>query len=98
MYVICRSTVIESLYLPDSFIAAELYTSDKNGSDESGDGSEGNPFRTILQAMRHAGKEPFPIIYVDAKEEGQVNEICATSNILCQLKLEHFSTIQWLLF
>jgi hypothetical protein len=57
------------------FIAAELYTSDKNGSDESGDGSEAKPFRTILQAMRHAGKEPFPVIYVDAKEEGQVNKL-----------------------
>lgn len=57
------------------FIAAELYTSDKNGSDESGDGSEAKPFRTILQAMRHAGKEPFPVIYVDAKVEGEVNKI-----------------------
>jgi asparaginyl-tRNA synthetase len=52
-----------------------LYTSDKNGSDESGDGSEAKPFRTILQAMRHAGKEPFPVIYVDAKEGGQVNKM-----------------------
>jgi hypothetical protein len=65
----------------DIFIAAELYTSDKNGSDETGDGSEGNPFQTVLQAMRHAGKEPFPIIYVDAKEEGQVNKMCTASSI-----------------
>lgn len=63
------------------FIAAALYTSDKNGSDETGDGSEGNPFRTVLQAMRHAGKEPFPIIYVDAKEEGQVNKMFTASSI-----------------
>ena len=58
------------------FILAELYTSDKTGSDESGDGSDAKPFKTILQAMRHAGKEPFPVIYVDSKEEGQVNKIC----------------------
>lgn len=47
----------------------EIYTSDKRGSDESGDGTDKNPFKTILQAMRHAGKEPFPTIYVDAKDE-----------------------------
>jgi len=63
------------------FILAELYTSDKTGSDEYGDGSEAKPFKTILQAMRHAGKEPFPVIYVDAKEKGQVNNICTTDNI-----------------
>lgn len=62
-------------------VITELYTSDKNGSDESGDGSEGNPFRTILQAMRHAGKEPFPVIYVDAKEEGQKYEPAAKSQL-----------------
>jgi asparaginyl-tRNA synthetase len=56
-------------------ILAELYTSDKTGSDESGDGSEARPFKTILQAMRHASKEPFPVIYVDAKEQGQVNKM-----------------------
>jgi asparaginyl-tRNA synthetase len=46
----------------------EIYTSDKSGSDEIGDGSEANPFKTIIQAMRKAGKEPFPKIYVDAKD------------------------------
>ncbi|KAG5672400.1 hypothetical protein PVAND_002531 [Polypedilum vanderplanki] len=48
---------------------SELYTSEKRGSDETGDGSEKKPFKTILQAMRHAGKEPFPTIYSDAKDE-----------------------------
>ncbi|XP_031625737.1 asparagine--tRNA ligase, cytoplasmic [Contarinia nasturtii] len=46
-----------------------IYTSEKNGNDESGNGTESAPFKTILQAMRHAGKEPFPTIYVDAKDE-----------------------------
>ncbi|TDG45203.1 hypothetical protein AWZ03_008358 [Drosophila navojoa] len=45
-----------------------LFTSEKRGSDESGDGSETNPYKTILQAMRHAAKEPFPTIYVDSKD------------------------------
>ncbi|KAK4298626.1 hypothetical protein Pmani_029045 [Petrolisthes manimaculis] len=47
----------------------EMYTSDKLGSDETGDGSEVKPYKTALQAMRKAGKEPFPTIYVDSKEE-----------------------------
>jgi len=50
----------------------EIYTSDKTGSDETGDGTEGNPFKTVLQAMRHAGKEPFPLIYMDAKDASKV--------------------------
>lgn len=60
---------------------AEIYTSDKNGSDECGDGTEEKPFKTILQAMRHVGKEPFPVIYVDSKEEGQKYEPAAKSQL-----------------
>ncbi|XP_030377276.1 asparagine--tRNA ligase, cytoplasmic [Scaptodrosophila lebanonensis] len=45
-----------------------LFTSEKRGSDDTGDGSEAKPYKTILQAMRHAGKEPFPTIYVDSKD------------------------------
>lgn len=45
-----------------------IYTSEKSGNDESGLGTEEKPFKTILQAMRHAGTEPFPVIYVDGKE------------------------------
>lgn len=54
------------------YILDELYTSEKYGNDASGDGTELKPFKTILQAMKHAGKEPFPIIYVDSKTEGEV--------------------------
>ena len=43
-----------------------MYISEK-GSDEDGDGSEAKPFKTVLQVMRSAGKEPFPIMYVDGK-------------------------------
>jgi asparaginyl-tRNA synthetase len=53
-------------------ISGELYTSEKHGNDTSGDGTESKPFKTILQAMKHAGKEPFPVIYVDSKTEGIV--------------------------
>lgn len=54
-------------------IPAEIYTSEKRGSDETGDGTESKPFKTILQAMRSVGKEPFPAIFVDSKEDGKVN-------------------------
>ncbi|XP_047998978.1 asparagine--tRNA ligase, cytoplasmic [Leguminivora glycinivorella] len=59
----------------------EIFTSDKRGNDETGDGTEGNPFKTILQAMRRAGKEPFPTIYVDSKEEGKVYDVAAKSQL-----------------
>lgn len=46
-----------------------IYTSEKTGSDETGDGSESKPFKSVLQAMRHAKLEPFPPIFVDSKKE-----------------------------
>lgn len=52
-----------------SFGVDAIYTSDKSGNDETGNGSEAAPYKTILRAMKHAGKEPFPTIYVDAKDE-----------------------------
>ena len=51
---------------------AELFTSAKRGSDETGDGTRSKPFKTLLNAFKHVGKEPFPPVYVDGKEEGQV--------------------------
>lgn len=63
------------------YILAEIYTSDKRGNDETGDGSEGKPFKTILRAMRQAGKEPFPTIYVDAKDEGKIYDPAAKSQL-----------------
>lgn len=52
-----------------------IYTSEKAGSDETGDGSEEKPFKTALQALRVAVQEPWPTIYVDAKEEGAVSNL-----------------------
>ncbi|XP_047538337.1 asparagine--tRNA ligase, cytoplasmic [Vanessa atalanta] len=59
----------------------EIYTSEKTGSDSTGDGSAENPFKTILQAMRHAGKEPFPTIYVDSKDDGKQYDVAAKSQL-----------------
>eukprot|EP00117_Sycon_ciliatum_P007277 scpid61347/ scgid10455/ Asparagine--tRNA ligase, cytoplasmic; Asparaginyl-tRNA synthetase len=47
-----------------------LYVSDKEGSDESGDGTEAKPFKTTLKALLHADTEPFPEVLVDGKTEG----------------------------
>lgn len=65
----------------DNLTIGEIYTSEKNGSDDSGDGTESHPFKSVLQAMRHAGKEPFPAIYVDSKVEGQRYELVAKSQL-----------------
>ena len=47
---------------------APLYTSEKNGNDESGDGTEAKPYKTVLRAMHSVGAEPFPQIMVDSKD------------------------------
>ncbi|XP_023944016.2 asparagine--tRNA ligase, cytoplasmic [Bicyclus anynana] len=62
-------------------LSVDLYTSEKNGSDETGDGSTEKPFKTILQAMRHAGKEPFPTIYVDSKDDTKTYDVAAKSQL-----------------
>ncbi|CAB4031059.1 asparagine--tRNA ligase, cytoplasmic-like, partial [Paramuricea clavata] len=46
-----------------------LYSSEKFGCDESGNGSENKPFKTALKAMKFFGKGPLPKIMVDSKEE-----------------------------
>ncbi|XP_014663965.1 PREDICTED: asparagine--tRNA ligase, cytoplasmic-like isoform X2 [Priapulus caudatus] len=47
-----------------------LYTSDIAGCDETGNGTEAKPFKTVLKAMLHVGKEPFPAIHVNVKIDG----------------------------
>lgn len=46
----------------------EIYTSEKRGCDAEGMGSEASPYKTVLRALREAKSEPWPVIYVDAKE------------------------------
>ncbi|KAL5281144.1 NARS family protein [Megaselia abdita] len=60
-----------------------IYTSEKTGSDETGDGTDKNPFKSIIQAMRFAKAEPFPTIYVDSKSEesGEKFEVAAKSQL-----------------
>ncbi|XP_011309844.1 asparagine--tRNA ligase, cytoplasmic [Fopius arisanus] len=58
-----------------------IYTSEKIGNDETGDGTEEKPFKTILQAMRFAKKEPFPPIYQDSKDDSKKYEPAAKSQL-----------------
>ena len=65
-----------------------LYTSEKLGNDESGDGTKKAPFKTVLRAMREVGKEPFPPIMVDTKTEGQQGyELIAKAQLKKMTKL-----------
>lgn len=70
-----------------------IYTSETRGSDESGDGTAKVPYKTILQAMRRHGKEPFPTLYQDAKKDsdaakaGQLYETVAKSQLKKMTKL-----------
>ncbi len=50
----------------------ETYTSEKHGSDENGEGTQEKPYKTVLEALRRAGQEPFPAIFVDGKTEDKV--------------------------
>ena len=70
-----------------------IYTSEKRGSDENGEGTYKVPYKTILQAMRRFGKEPFPTIYQDPKPDseaaksGQLYEVVAKSQLKKMTKL-----------
>ncbi|XP_015379985.1 PREDICTED: asparagine--tRNA ligase, cytoplasmic [Diuraphis noxia] len=75
----------------------ELFTSEKYGDDISGDGTELKPFKTILQAMKHAGKEPFPVIYVDSKVEGNKFELAPKTQLKKNQKFwvrEHHKNVE----
>jgi len=66
----------------------KLFTSEKKGNDECGDGSESSPFKTVLQALRAAGGvEPLPTIYVDSKEEGKAFDVVARAQLKKVLKM-----------
>lgn len=58
-----------------------VYTSERDGDDESGDGSREKPFKSALQALKSAGKEPLPNVYVDAKAEGERWELISKTQL-----------------
>lgn len=51
-------------------LTVPLYSSEKHGSDETGDGSKEKPFKTTIFALKKSGDiANFTDIYVDAKDE-----------------------------
>ena len=70
----------DDLLLLDS---ARVFTSEKHGSDERGDGSESSPFKTPLQVLRHHGDVAFAndamTIFVDSKDESKVGGVQRTT-------------------
>uniref|UniRef100_A0A5S6QCE2 Asparagine--tRNA ligase, cytoplasmic n=1 Tax=Trichuris muris TaxID=70415 RepID=A0A5S6QCE2_TRIMR len=50
----------------------EIYISESTGNDDTGDGTSTKPFRTLLQAMKFVGEEPFPTFLTDNAGENEV--------------------------
>lgn len=90
----CNSFCSLILFLFFRYCKLEVYTSEKFGNDDAGDGSEDKPFKTILQAMRFLSVEPFPPIYVDAKTEGKVKLIIFIYRLLKFSNLRLISLLQ----
>nr|XP_013807049.1 PREDICTED: asparagine--tRNA ligase, cytoplasmic-like [Apteryx mantelli mantelli] len=75
------------LYL--SCVVEELYVSEQEGNDSTGDGTQKKPFKTVLKALMTAGKEPFPTIYVDLQKENERWSIISKSQMKNVKKLWH---------
>uniref|UniRef100_A0A8C3LWL8 Asparagine--tRNA ligase, cytoplasmic n=1 Tax=Chrysolophus pictus TaxID=9089 RepID=A0A8C3LWL8_CHRPC len=67
----------------------ELYVSEREGNDSTGDGTQKKPFKTVLKALMTAGKEPFPTIYVDSQKENERWAIISKSQMKNVKKLWH---------
>jgi len=65
-----------------------VYTSDSRGSDEGGEGTYKVPFKTVMKAMKHAGKEPFPTIYVDVKPDSEAAKSGARYEVIAKAQLK----------
>ncbi|KAF4024785.1 hypothetical protein G4228_016935, partial [Cervus hanglu yarkandensis] len=67
----------------------ELYVSDREGNDATGDGTKEKPFKTGLKALMTVGKEPFPTIYVDSQKENERWDVISKSQMKNIRKLWH---------
>ena len=65
-----------------------IYTSECRGSDETGEGTDENPFQTVVKAIKHAGKEPFPTIYVDVKPDSEAAKLGAKYEVIAKAQLK----------
>ncbi|CAD5118452.1 DgyrCDS7159 [Dimorphilus gyrociliatus] len=64
----------------------EVYTSEKRGSDETGDGTKEKPYKTVLKALLVSG-EPFPSLFVDGQDEQTPYDAIAKAQLKKQTKL-----------
>uniref|UniRef100_A0A452I6K8 Asparagine--tRNA ligase N-terminal domain-containing protein n=1 Tax=Gopherus agassizii TaxID=38772 RepID=A0A452I6K8_9SAUR len=67
----------------------EMYVSEREGCDCTGDGTEKKPFKTALKALMTAGKEPFPTIYVDSQKENERWDVISKSQMKSVKKTWH---------
>lgn len=51
-------------------LTGAIYTSEKTGSDETGEGTEAKPYKTVARAIKSL-VEPYPHILVDSKDESK---------------------------
>jgi len=69
-----------------------VYTSDTRGSDESGEGTYRVPFKTVLKAMKHVGKEPFNL-FVDPKPDSDAAKAGAKYEPIAKAQLKKITKI-----
>uniref|UniRef100_A0A673VIY8 Asparaginyl-tRNA synthetase 1 n=1 Tax=Suricata suricatta TaxID=37032 RepID=A0A673VIY8_SURSU len=67
----------------------ELYVSDREGNDATGDGTKEKPFKTGLKALMTVGKEPFPTIYIDSQKENERWDVISKSQMKNIKKMWH---------
>ncbi|XP_053427216.1 asparagine--tRNA ligase, cytoplasmic isoform X2 [Nycticebus coucang] len=70
-------------------VLAELYVSDREGNDATGDGTKEKPFKTGLKALMTVGKEPFPTIYVDSQKENERWDVISKTQMKNIRKMWH---------
>ncbi|KAF4022698.1 hypothetical protein G4228_014894 [Cervus hanglu yarkandensis] len=80
---------LEVARAPAGMVLAELYVSDREGNDATGDGTKEKPFKTGLKALMTVGKEPFPTMYVDSQKENERWDVISKSQMKNIRKLWH---------
>ncbi|KAF7463974.1 Hypothetical predicted protein [Marmota monax] len=70
-------------------VLAELYVSDQEGNNATGDGTKEKLFKTGLKALMTVRKEPFPTIYVDSQKENERWDIISKSQMKNIRKMWH---------
>jgi len=70
-----------------------VYTSDSRGSDSAGEGTYKVPFKTVIKAMKHVGKEPFPTIFVDPKPDSDAAKAGAKYEPIAKAQLKKMTKL-----